>query len=281
MSLYWTSTKEILTPCTQERHFRQEILFGTHMLGRLVSGEVKVVVADKTYILKPGDTWFCPRNRLASFINISKDGTPYKAIVVSLEEERLKEFYTHNQPVIKSIHSGNISTFPSHPLLNGLFSSLMAYFDMEEELPIEIVKIKIDETITVLRKIDSSIDSCLANFSKSEKIDLADFMEKNFIFNVPLVKFAQFTGRSLTTFKTDFKKAFHISPQRWLTQKRLELAHYQIQEKQRKISEIYLEVGFENLSHFSFAFKKLFGYSPTELVEETLAQSEDMKQQLP
>jgi AraC-like DNA-binding protein len=28
-------------------------------------------------------------------------------------------------------------------------------------------------------------------------------------------------------------------------------------------SDVYLDVGFENLSHFSFAFKKQFGYSPT------------------
>lgn len=59
----------------------------------------------------------------------------------------------------------------------------------------------------------------------------------------------------------------HLSttPQRWLTQKRLELAHYQFVEKKKKPVEVCYEVGFENLSHFSYAFKKYFGYAPTEL----------------
>ena len=76
-------------------------------------------------------------------------------------------------------------------------------------------------------------------------------------------KFGHLTGRSLNTFKRDFHKAFTTTPQKWLTQKRLELAHYHLAEKQRKPADIYLEVGFENLSHFSFAFKKYYGYPPT------------------
>lgn len=31
--------------------------------------------------------------------------------------------------------------------------------------------------------------------------------------------------------------------------------------------DIYLETGFENLSHFSYAFKKQVGYAPTTLIE--------------
>ena len=40
-----------------------------------------------------------------------------------------------------------------------------------------------------------------------------------------------------------------------------------IDKKNKKASDIYLELGFEDLSHFSFAFKKQFGYSSKELAE--------------
>ncbi len=42
------------------------------------------------------------------------------------------------------------------------------------------------------------------------------------MFNMSLEKFGYLTGRSLTTFKRDFFKTFKTTPQRWLTQKRLE-----------------------------------------------------------
>lgn len=81
--------------------------------------------------------------------------------------------------------------------------------------------------------------------------------------NLTMEKFGYLTGRSLTTFKRDFKKIFNSTPQKWIIQKRLELAHYQLSEKKQKPVDVYLETGFENLSHFSFAFKKHFGYAPT------------------
>jgi len=86
------------------------------------------------------------------------------------------------------------------------------------------------------------------------------------MFNVTLKQFSYLTARSLSTFKRDFKKTFNTTPQRWLTQKRLELAHYKLLEENKKPVDIYYEVGFEDLSHFSYAFKKHFGYTPTELI---------------
>ncbi|MFA6059872.1 MAG: AraC family transcriptional regulator [Taibaiella sp.] len=39
-------------------------------------------------------------------------------------------------------------------------------------------------------------------------------------------------------------------------------------KKDMHASDVYLEVGFEDLSHFSFAFKKMFGFPPTQLSEQ-------------
>jgi Transcriptional regulator containing an amidase domain and an AraC-type DNA-binding HTH domain len=78
-----------------------------------------------------------------------------------------------------------------------------------------------------------------------------------------VIKGIDLTGRSLSTFKRDFKKKYNTTPQKWLTRKRLELAHHQIFEQKRKPSDVYFEAGFENLPHCSFAFKKQFGYNPS------------------
>jgi AraC-like DNA-binding protein len=80
-------------------------------------------------------------------------------------------------------------------------------------------------------------------------------MERNYMFNMPVEKFGYLTGRSLTTFKRDFKKAFQTTPQKWLTQKRLELAHYQIREKNRRPSEVYLETGLKTFRILAMPLK--------------------------
>lgn len=68
-----------------------------------------------------------------------------------------------------------------------------------------------------------------------------------------------------SSFNRDFKKLFHTTSHKWLTDKRLELAHYHLVEKGKKPTEVYLEAGFEDLSHFSFVFKKKYGVSPGQL----------------
>jgi AraC-like DNA-binding protein len=183
-----------------------------------------------------------------------------------LSAKRLREFYSKIDVKLQPSASLQILCYNNHPLLQSCLSSLMPYFEMKD-IPEDIASLKITEAISILRTIDKKIDNVLANFEEPGKIDLISFMEKNFLFNLPLEKFGYLTGRSLTTFKRDFKKAFGITPQRWLTKKRLELAHYRLTQSKLKPMDVCYEVGFENLSHFSFAFKKQFGYSPTQLLK--------------
>ncbi|WP_353959404.1 helix-turn-helix domain-containing protein [Mucilaginibacter aquaedulcis] len=76
-------------------------------------------------------------------------------------------------------------------------------------------------------------------------------------------RFAFLTGRSLSAFKRDFKTIFYDSPGHWLLRKRLQEAYFLLSREGQKPADIYLDLGFESLSHFSVAFKKMFGCSPT------------------
>lgn len=260
-------TDDIKLSCYEDKLFKTEVVFDHHMLVWFISGETKIIQADQNYIFKKGDIFLIPRNQLATIINYPKDGLPHKSVVMHLSIDRLREFYANLNVKPKVTATQKIRSFDKHPLLESCLASLIPYFDVQEEFPENIASLKITEAISILRTIDNSIDNILANFEEPHKIDLSSFMEKNFMFNMPLEKFGYLTGRSLTTFKRDFHKLYNQTPQRWLTQKRLELAYYQLTEKNRKPVEVYLETGFENLSHFSYAFKKQFGLTPTELAD--------------
>lgn len=87
----------------------------------------------------------------------------------------------------------------------------------------------------------------------------------HFHYNLPVEKFAGLTGRSLAGFKRDFQKIFGMAPRHWLLEKRLKEARSLIESKNKKPSAIYLDLGFESLSHFSYSFKKKYGKAPTAL----------------
>jgi AraC-like DNA-binding protein len=123
--------------------------------------------------------------------------------------------------------------------------------------------LKTREAVELLLRHDPGLKHILFDFSEPGKIDLESFMNRNYMYNVPAAKFAMLTGRSLASFKRDFEKVFHTSPGQWLLQKRLMEARYLISQKGRKPSDVYLDVGFENLSHFSYSFKKAFGVAPS------------------
>ena len=259
-------TPEIKLSCYEDKFFKSEIVFDQHMLIWFISGETKIVQSEATHTFKTGDIFLIPRNKPSTIINYPKDGLPHKTVVMLLTTRILRDFYSSIHINAKTTPVPTIRSFRNHPLLESCLASLIPYFNVEGALPENLALLKITEALNILRAIDPNIDSVLANFEDPHKVEMVSFMEKNYMFNMPMEKFGYLTGRSLTTFKRDFKKAFNTTPQKWLTQKRLELAHYELAEKRRKPVEVCYETGFENLSHFSYAFKKHFGYAPKSLI---------------
>jgi AraC-like DNA-binding protein len=138
------------------------------------------------------------------------------------------------------------------------------YFDSTIKPSELIMKLKMQEGVYCLLNIDKNFYSCLFDFTEPWKIDIFDFMDKNYMYDFSVEDFANYTGRSLASFKRDFKKISTLPPQKWLIEKRLKVAHDKININNVKVSDAYLEVGFKNLSHFSTAYKKQYGCSPTK-----------------
>ncbi len=152
-------------------------------------------------------------------------------------------------------------------MIEDFISSLKPYYKGVMELDEAFEDLKYEELLIILLKNQPELAGLFFDFGMPDKINLEEFMNRNYKFNVSLERFAFLTGRSLSAFKRDFKTTFNDTPSRWLVKKRLEEAYYLIDKKNVKPSNIYLDLGFEDLSHFSFAFKKLFRLTPTELAE--------------
>lgn len=126
------------------------------------------------------------------------------------------------------------------------------------------------EGLYVLLNTDKNLYASLFDFTDPWKIDLMDFMERNYMNDLSLEEMASYTGRSLSSFKRDFRKYSHLSPQRWIVRRRLEAAYELLHGRRQKVSEVCMDVGFKNLSHFSKIYKATYGISPTEQLNSGL-----------
>ncbi|MEI9910632.1 MAG: AraC family transcriptional regulator [Bacteroidota bacterium] len=260
---------DVFYSCTERKISSIDYYLGEHILIHVLDGKLVTRETDKSYTIYEGETILVARNQLPRFTKYPSADKPYKSIVLFFSQPFLQTFFSSNLKNEEQNKMPMAHTLKKHPLLDSLFKSIVPYYELSENLPEKLITMKLTEAITILRQIDISTDSILADFGAPGKIDIAEFMQKNFAVNIQSDRFAYLTGRSLATFKRDFQKAFNTSPQKWLHQKRLAQAHFLIGEKKQKPSDVYLAVGFENFSHFSFAFKKEFGYNPSEILSLT------------
>ncbi len=171
-------TSDIKLASYYEKFKKTEVLFDEHILVWFISGETKIVHANTAYTFNPGDIFLIPRNQLISVALFPKDDLPHKSVAMHLTTSRLKEFYANIDVTVSTIPSPQIPSYHHHHLLDSFLASLLPYFDMGGKFPDNIASLKITEAISILRVIDNSIDTHLANFEQPGKIDLASYMEK-------------------------------------------------------------------------------------------------------
>jgi len=105
------------------------------------------------------------------------------------------------------------------------------------------------------------------NRNRAEPADI--WKARNFIHEhldevISLREVANFVNINANYLSEKFKQVTGINFVDYVAHQRFEKARDLLQDRQRRISEIAFEVGFQSLSQFNRVFKKLSGKSPTE-----------------
>ena len=238
------------------------------VLAMQISGQLTLETNIEKMVIKSGDILLVRKHQFVKVTKTPIDKESQKAILLTLNEDILRNFALENQmDTAEKYHGPSNILIPENDFLKGFFNSLIPYTQNLKNVYTQLSTTKVKEAVQLLLLIKPELKNFLFDFSEPHKIDLEKFMLSNYKFNVPIESFAKLTSRSLAGFKRDFQKIFGVPPRQWLQMKRLEEAYYQIEKHNKKPSSLYLELGFESLSHFSYAFKKQFGYAPTELTK--------------
>lgn len=236
-----------------------------HMLVYVYDGELTLMDGDDTRTVRKGQCVFLRRNHKVSMKDSTANGHADVMFLV-FDRKYLKEYYqaldatAFPKDVIDC--SMRILPMPITPDITGLFLSMRPYLHSSRQPSKAMVGLKRNEAIQAILDIVPSSPAVLSDFLDPWKIELKDFMEENYLEEMTLAELAMYSGRSLSSFKRDFKKISDLTPERWIVHRRLEDAH-RLLEEGKKSREIYLKLGFKSLSHFSQAYKRQYGDAPS------------------
>ncbi|MFD2599075.1 helix-turn-helix domain-containing protein [Sphingobacterium corticis] len=240
-----------------------------HVLLYLYSGEQIIEDSNKKIKIKAGECAFIRRNNRLTLHKNSKGKEFYKGISLTFNRNILREFYgnLNKSELPKKVNISDKSVFKIEPRADiiSLFQSLTPYFDENIKPTVGVTHLKLLEGIYALLNNSDTFFPVLFDFTDPWKIDILEFLNDHYMDDLSMEQIAAYTGRSLATFKRDFKKVSNLSPQKWLIKKRLDAAYVKLKEDRKKVQDVYVEVGFKNPSHFSTAFKKQYGMTPTEV----------------
>jgi len=243
-----------------------EQFVANHSLSYIVSGGYDIYLNGQTHSFKAGDFRFIAKNQLAKFTKYPAVNGEFKSIGVSIDQNTLHSVSEENNISKQKNYTGEtLFGLAPTPMLQNFMDSLTPYLHNSGDINAIIARLKVKEAVMILLETMPELKDLLFDFAEPGKIDLEAYMTENYKFNVDINRFAYLTGRSLATFKRDFERIFNTSPNKWLQEQRLKEAYFLLKEKGRKVTDVYIDAGFKDLSHFSFAFKKAYGVTPSKV----------------
>lgn len=240
-----------------------------HSLVYVYAGKLIIEENGKeTAVIHSGECVFIRRNHRVKMTKFYCGEDQYKGITMTFKRNFLRDFYSRLEkkaiPINTTAPEENIFPIALRPDITSLFQSLTPYFDSSVQPTEDVIKLKEQEGVYCLLNTNKNFFPILFDFTEPWKIDIFDFLNENYMDDLTMEEIAAYTGRSLATFKRDFAKISDLPPQKWLIRKRLEVAYNKLKNEKQKVSDVYVDVGFKNLSHFYAAFKKQYGFSPAK-----------------
>lgn len=89
-------------------------------------------------------------------------------------------------------------------------------------------------------------------------------LEQSFLENLPVIRFAEASGVSISLFRSLFGKQYGMSPIQYRNRLRIDRAAVILSEGSCTVSEAAYACGFENIGYFCRCYKKITGETPLE-----------------
>jgi AraC family transcriptional regulator, exoenzyme S synthesis regulatory protein ExsA len=225
-----------------------------------------------SYEVEEGDIIFVKKgaNLAHQFFN-----DDFCAIFMFIPDDFIKAFLKRNTRLLNTAQkhlSRQDAVLRVQPdeLLKNYRDSIQSYLLLPKKPNEQLLLLKFEELLLSLFSNEKhrELTDYFISLSQDRQYHMARVMEENFAYNLNLDDYAQLCHMSLSTFKKSFKEYYGTTPAAWLQARKLEHARHQVLNSELSISQLALESGFEDASHFIRLFKQKFDLTPLQFRQQ-------------
>ncbi len=246
--------------------FKNRVVFNQYAISFVLNGQKEIYRATENTIINAGQAMLIPSGKsIIAEHSLNRD--QYHSLVIFFPGHLVSSFLQKHHISLNTINgSPDVAPyiyFSSTPYLNEYLRGIEALIEGQHQLSESVAIHKLEELLLVIYELfPSQLVNMFSRHQDAAGLSLKNLVENNLFNNLSLDELAFLANRSRSSFKRDFEKAYSISPQKYIRDRKLEAACSEL-AKGKQASELYDAYGYENLSNFSTAFKKKFGVTPT------------------
>jgi AraC-like DNA-binding protein len=258
ISVYnYESTKEIS---------KQQILLNKNTFSFLQEGKKEVFFDNSSFAIDDSQFLLMKSGHCLMTEKLSNNVAYYRSVLFFFSNEDVLKFIRKfelnptDSGKLYSTYSFNYDSF-----IKRFVDSLLDISKLSTSIQKNILDAKFEEIMLYLVEF-KGVDFLysIINNGDNQSQRFIQTIESNQLNKLTIKELSFLSNMSVSTFKREFEKHFHNSPSKWFQEKRLEHSAFLLKNKSKRPSDIYEEIGYENLSNFIQAFKMKFGITPKQ-----------------
>ena len=243
---------------------KQKIVLSKNTFSFLQNGTKEVFFDNSSRLINNSQFSLMKAGNSLTIEKSYNDEMNYRSILLFFSNESVFNFIRKFQLKPQDNASyASMYSFDYDLYIKGFTKSILNISKLSKSIQQNILDAKFEEIMLYLiaTKGVNFIYSLISNSDNSTQ-KFIQIVENNIVNKLSIKELSFLTNMSESSFKRLFKKHYKSSPGAWFREKRLEHSAFLLRNKSKRPSEIYQEIGYENLSNFIQAFKIKFGVTP-------------------
>ncbi len=190
----------------------------------------------------------------------------YEAFLFFYSDELLVNFIQkHNIELLADTKNTNLFSITQNRYLEAAISSMVPYFESENPINKELIKLKFEELfLNILASNNEADFRVFLSSLYNEDVLFKTKIQNNYMEFRSVKEMASYLKMSEVNLRAKFQKVFSATPKKWLLLKKLQYAKVLLRNSELNVTQVMQKVGFSDSSWFSQSFKKEFGITPKE-----------------